>query len=109
MALICWNVAKDTVIQQGALELAQKYIPNPTGEFERIKGSYDMMIELSEKQAEHGDHWKKYAEKQFIEDSLQLIEISLSISNRVAATEIQTNALKVLNNERLKEAIPPAK
>lgn len=108
MALICWNVAKDVIIQQGDIDLAMKYMPNPSGEFKRVKESYEQLLSIAEKQ-EEGKHLKQYAAKRFVEESIQLIDLSLTMSNRTAAIEIQAEALKVLaNNTELKNAVPAA-
>ena len=109
LAKQCWIVAKDAVIKAKRYALASKYIGNPAREFVQIKSMYDLNKKLYDKPM-GGESLKASNENIFVEETLQLIEVALALDNLKAAKEVQEKALAVVDDNRLKDAIPePAK
>ena len=109
LAKQCWRVAKDAVIKAKRFDLARKYIGNPARDFVRIKAMYDLNTKLYDKRNVGGPSFKKYNENHFVEDSVQLIEVAVALDNPKAAKEIQEKALAVVDDHRLRDAIPAPK
>ena len=55
-----------------------------------------------------GASFKAYNENHFVQESLQLIEVALALDDAKSAKEIQQKALAVLDDHRLRDAIPKA-
>jgi tetratricopeptide (TPR) repeat protein len=101
-----WNVAKDAVIDAKRYDLARKYIGNPVREFIRVKAMYDHNTSLYDDPRIGGDRFKAYNENNLVEESLRLIEVSNALGNKKASLEIQAKALAVVEDTRLRDAIP---
>jgi hypothetical protein len=108
-AIKYWNVAKDSVIEAKRFDLAGKYINNPVGDFTKVKAMYDHNVTLYDNPQIGGDHFKAYNENRLVEQSLQLIEVALALDDLQSAKDIQTKALAVVNDNRLRDAIPSDK
>lgn len=104
-----WDMAKDAVIAAKRYDLARKYIGNPVREFTKVKAMYDHNTTLYDDPRMGGDHFKAYNENNLVEESLKLIEVALALDDRKAAKEIQTKALSVVEDYRLRDALPDAK
>ncbi len=104
-----WNVAKDAIIAAKRYDIARKYIGNPTREFTKVKAMYDHNTTLYDNPQIGGDHFKAYNENHLVEESLKLIEVALALDDKKAAKEIQTKALAVVDDHRLRDAIPAEK
>ena len=100
-----WNVAKDAIIDAKRYDLARKYIGNPAKEFTRVKAMYDHNTSLYDDPRIGGDRFKTYNENNLVEESLRLIEVSIALGDRKAALDIQAQALAVIKDNRLSEAI----
>ena len=106
----CWEMAKDAVIKAKRYDLVRKYIGNPARDFVRIKSMYDLNTKLYDKPNVGRERLKAVSENIFVVESLQLIEVALALDDPKAAKEVQEKALAVLDDHRLKDAIPaPAK
>ena len=101
-----WNVAKDAVIDAKQYDIASKYMDDPATEFIRVKGMYDTNMKLYNHPKIGGDQFKTYNENTFVEESLQLIEVCNALGNSQAALDIQVKALAVVDDARLRDAIP---
>ncbi len=110
LAKQCWNVAKGVVIKAKRYDLARKYITNPARDFILVKASYDRNTAFYDDPTIGGAQFKEYNENHFVEETLQLIEVAVALDNPKAAKEVQEKALAVVDDHRLKDAIPaPAK
>jgi hypothetical protein len=103
-----WNMAKDAVIAAKRYDLAGKYIGSPTKEFTRIKAMYDLNTTYYDKPNFEGAEFKNHNENHFVEESLQLIAIVLARGDPKAAKQVQEKAQAVVDDRRLREAIPAA-
>lgn len=101
-----WNVARDAVIEAKRYDLVRKYIGNPAAEFTRIKAAYDLNTRLYDKPKIGGAQFKAYNENHFVGESLQLITVVLALDSHKAAKEVQEKALAVVDDRRLRDAIP---
>lgn len=109
LASECWDIAKDAVIAAKRYDLARKYIGNPVREFTRVKALYDQNTTLYGDPQIGGAHFKAYNENRLVEESLKLIEVALALGDHDAAKEVQTQALAVLDDYRLRGAVPSAR
>jgi hypothetical protein len=98
----CWVYAKPVILAAKRYELAGKYIGNPVRQFDVVKEMYDMATN----QGIGGATIKALNEDRFVEQCLQLIELSLALDEPKAAKEIQEKALASVDDRRLRKAIP---
>ncbi|MFA5043320.1 MAG: hypothetical protein WC381_07490 [Kiritimatiellia bacterium] len=108
LATQCWDVAKDAVIKAKAYDLARKYIGNPVREFGKVKAMYDMNVAMYGGK-NFGESFKAYNKNHFIEETIRLIDVAVALNDTKAAGEIQERALAVLDDYRLRDAIPAEK
>lgn len=101
----CWIMAKDALYSAKRYDLIRKYLRNPATEFVRIKAMFDMSTSLYDDERFKGSPLKESNEKRFIEESLRLIEITREL-DPVAAQDIQRKALSVIDDVRLRNALP---
>lgn len=101
-----WDLAKDAVIHAKRYDLARKYIGNPVREFIRVKAMYDHKTSLYDDPRIGGNRFKAYNENNLVEESLRLIEVSNALGDKKASLEIQAKALAVVQDARLRDAIP---
>ena len=105
LAAQCWEIAKEAIIKAKAYDLARKYISNPVREFGKVKAKYDQFT------ARYGGKnfgvpFKAWNENNLVEETLRLIELALSLDDAKAAKDIQAEALTLLDDRRLRDAIP---
>lgn len=105
LATQCWDVAKDAVVKAKAYDLARKYIGNPVREFGKVKAMYDMNVAMYGGK-NFGESFKAYNENHFVEETIRLIDVAVALNDTKAAREIQEKALAVLDDYRLRDAIP---
>jgi hypothetical protein len=105
LAKQCWDSAKEVVIKAKAYDLAKKYIGDPMREFAKTKSMYDLNTTMYG-QNNLGDQFKSYNENRFVEEIARLIAVELALDDTKAAREIQEKALAVLDDPRLRDAIP---
>lgn len=103
-----WFAAKDVVIAAKKYDLAKKYMGTLAEAFDRIKENYNLNVKLYDNPQINKDNLKKYNENRLVTESTQLIEVLLALGDAKAAAEIQTNALAIYDDARLRAAIPIA-
>ena len=96
------------IIKAKAYDLVRKYIGNPVREFGTVKETYDRHITMYGKKT-FGERFKAYNENNFVEETIQLIDVAIALDDTKAAKEIQKKALAVVDDYRLRDAIPKAK
>jgi len=106
LAKKCWTVAKQIVIKNKDYDLADKYLGNLLTEFDEIKERYEMMVSRSDKNRPGYSHLKNLNENRFVEQTLLLIETAQALKESDTAKEIKQRALKVLDDRRLRKALP---
>jgi len=101
-----WEMAKEPLFAAKRYDLIAKYIGNPVTQFTKIKAMYDLKTSMYDDDRFKEPHFREYNENSFVEESLRLIEISLQIGNAPAALEVQEKALQVIDDPRLRAALP---
>lgn len=108
LATQCWDMAKKAIIKAKAYDLARKYIGNPTREFGKVKAMYDQNTTMYGGK-NFGEPFKAWNENNLVKETLQLIEVAIALDDSKAAKEIQEKALAIVNDYRLRDAIPAEK
>jgi hypothetical protein len=96
-----WEMAKEPLFAAKRYDLIAKYIGNPVTQVTKVKAIFDMNTSMYEDDRFKDPHFREFNEKNFVEESLRLIEISLQIGNNAAALEIQEKAVAVIDDPRL--------
>jgi hypothetical protein len=104
----CWDMAKDVVIKAKAYDLAKKYIGNPVSEFDKVKEMYEQITGMCGGK-NFGESFKAWNENKLVEKTLGLIELAIALDETRAAREIQEKALVIVDDQRLRDAIPAGK
>ena len=100
-----WVLSKTAIINCKRFDLLKKYKYNPTREFEKVKSEFSRKNSALYQARLNDDFSKEYDRNEFVKDSLELIEIAIALEEQGAAEEIQKQALEIIDDERLKEAI----
>lgn len=108
LAMQCWDVAKEAIVKAKAYDLARKYISNPVREFDKVKAMYDQNTAMYGGE-NFGERFKAFNENHFVEETIRLIDVAVALNDSNAAKEIQLQALAILDDYRLRDAIPSEK
>jgi hypothetical protein len=108
LAAQCWDMAKDAVIKAKAYDLARKYIGNPVHEFDQLKEKYEQVTGMCGGK-NFGESFKAWNDNNLVEKTLGLIEMAVALEETKAAREIQKKALAIVDDHRLRDAIPAEK
>lgn len=107
VAMLCFHVAKNLLAESHDYELCGKYIKDPMDEFRRIKEM--RTLDLNMKFGGDADEQHKiYTENRFIQETSALIEILSGAGRDVEATRVKEQALAVVDNAQIREAIDKA-
>jgi len=102
----CWIASNNPIVRQTVYNLADKYDGTFLNEFATVKETYEFNLQRYGKSSIFGDHFKYYNENRLVEHSLILIETASAMQETQAAKEIQERALELLDDTRLKSALP---
>ena len=108
LAVQCWVSAKKAIINAKAYDLVRKYIGNPAREFSIVKEMYKRTITMSEGR-NFGESFKAAIENNFVEQTILLIDVAVALDDTKAAKEVQKRALAIVDDYRLRDAIPKEK
>ena len=108
LATQCWDMAEEAIIKAKAYDLARKYIGNPVREFGKEKAMYDQNTAMYGGK-NFGESFKAWNENNLVKKALQLIEVAIALNDSKAAKEIQGKALAIVDDYRLRDAIPSEK
>ena len=109
MAEKCWPAVKDQLLAAKKYDLLRNYLVDPVREFYDVKELYIHVTSTINKFKDDEATIKArkiFYDNNFVEGSLKLVNYSLAIGDLKSAKEIQNQALNVLDDERLKHAIP---
>jgi len=106
LAKTCWIIAKQLVIKNKEFDLADKYLGNLLTEFDVIKERYEMLVARSHNSKVGHAHLKSINENRLVEETLLLIETAKALNEVNSAKEIQKRALGLLDDRRLRKALP---
>jgi hypothetical protein len=101
-----WFMVKDAVIGAKQYELAAKYIGDPEMAFLNIRQGYERNVVLYKDPRFGGAHFKAFNEKNLVKESLQLISVLQAVNQRDQAVTVRDSALKLLDDPRLRAAVP---
>ena len=105
----CWIFAKTPLFDEKRFDIIRNYIGSPLREFNFIKERYEYEIGAYKNDKVGLADIKAVCENQFVENNLQLIQYALAVDDLKSAKEIQQKALSILDDYRLREAIPSDK
>ncbi len=106
LAVQCWKYAKDVVIKTRTVDIAKKYLGDPVQEFMKIKAMHDMHAANYGREPFDDEVFKSVNEDSFVERVVRLIGVAALIGESASAREIQEKALAVVDDDRLREALP---
>jgi tetratricopeptide (TPR) repeat protein len=127
----CFWYAEGTLFQKGDYQTCRRYLGEPQAAFERIRQSWQRMKQFEkqndvrrEEQRERFQALAKtnkmfahvpdfpapppFADDNFVRQTRELIEVLIATGGKSAAENIQTEALAVLTDSRLKTAVVDA-
>lgn len=127
----CFFFAEDILMQKGDYETCRQYIGDPQAAFERIRQQWKQMKRFEEQNATRREEEQErlramaktnaifaqvgdfpvpppFADNNFVGQIRQLIEILVATGDESEAEKIQSEALAVLNDPRLKSAVDDA-
>jgi hypothetical protein len=102
----CWPIIKDVALAAKRFDLAREYLENPLAEYARIHGMYLMSISFADKVSGDREVFAKMNEDRFVAQCLELIEVAIALDDEASAREIQAKALTVVDDGRLRAAVP---
>ncbi|MBL0154201.1 MAG: hypothetical protein IPP93_12205 [Chitinophagaceae bacterium] len=100
----CWIFAKESLFETKEFGVIKNYITNPLTEYFAIKKDYKLQISLFDPSKEK-ELYNTFREG-FVLKCLRLIEFAVWINNEKAAKEIQSSAINIINDTRLREILP---
>lgn len=101
-----WEMAKTPLFAAKRYDLIAKYLGSPVKEFIKVKALHDLNTSMYDDERFKDPHFREFNESNFVEESLRLIEIALETGDTAAALEIQEKAVAVIDDARLRTAIP---
>ncbi|MGD9719866.1 MAG: hypothetical protein AB7O59_01460 [Pirellulales bacterium] len=105
LAQQCWNVAKDSVVAAKKFDVVRKYVGDGQAAFAMLKESYAVTMKLASDSSPGNAAVKDWSKKHFVDECVQLIEIERALNDEPAAKKIQEQALAVLDDKRLRDAL----
>jgi tRNA A-37 threonylcarbamoyl transferase component Bud32 len=130
LAQECFGIVEGLLVQQGEYEKCLEYLGDPEAAFERIRQSWQQMKNFEEQSAARWEQTKqfqetsktnplyahlpmrpampKFADKNFVGQARQLIEILVATDHQADAEKIQSEAIAVLDDARLHSAVSDA-
>jgi hypothetical protein len=108
LARRAWNVAEDAVLAARRYDLARPYLTDPVEEFRDLRELYQEMkkVERSVPVPLLARLGRNPIEEDFVVRSVQLIQAALALDQRGGAEQVQREALAVIPDRRLREALP---
>jgi hypothetical protein len=101
----CWYYAKDPLFDAKRYDIISKYISSPLQEFSIVKNSYDRNVKLYNNEKIGRERLKSYNETRFVQQCIQLIQLSLSNNDTNSAREIHQKATLIIENDLLRKAL----
>ncbi len=102
----CWPAARDPLFDAKRFDIINKYISSPLKEYSVVKANYDRNVKLYNNEKIGGEFFKSYNEKRFVQQCIQLIQLSLFNKDQNSAKEIHQKANLIVENDLLRKALP---
>ncbi|HWN95302.1 MAG TPA: hypothetical protein VNT99_09740, partial [Methylomirabilota bacterium] len=105
----CFHVADELLVDKGEYALCVSFIPSFQERFEQICVSREQMLELAGRSPQMNQTpLRKAAERSFIKDTRQVIEILIGVGRKAEAERIHEQAVAILNVPELQSAMTDA-
>jgi hypothetical protein len=107
-----WIYSRDIVFAAKRYDIVSNYIGNPVLEYAVVKEQYERLTGILSKDprlTSSAELIKKSQADRFVAQSTQLIEFALFKNDTKSAKEIQQQALAIVEDYRLRDAIPASK
>lgn len=99
-------VAENLLIRNKQYHICAKYIGDPIIKFEGLRHSRELNLSLAKTNSEMSDaFFLEFADKNYIEGVITLIEVLVAINKRAEAEEVQQRAMSYFTNERIENAL----
>jgi hypothetical protein len=102
-AKLCWYWIKDALFDAKRYDIIKNYIGNPVNEFTLLKSQYDLLNAVQIEPNKKRPELKVFADNNFAEKSLKLIEFSVAVDDLKSAKEIREKAMTVVKDNRLRD------
>ena len=104
----CWVSPIQAIVGQTIYKWTDLYAGTFLSEFDAVKESYEFNKKRYGKTVFFGDYFQRYNENRLVEHCLILMETANAMQETRAAKEIQKRALELLDDSRLRSALPEA-
>lgn len=103
-----YDLADEAIVAAGEYRLARKHLGDPLEKLEKAKDNFKRGIAFS-KRSSAGEASRTAFENIFTERTLRIITILKNSGELSVAKTVQSEALKLLDNPELREALPADK
>ncbi len=100
-----YEIAEKSLIAAGEYPLARKYLGDPQGRFTTATNNFERGLVFAAKHSQNGDMARKATEEIFSELVVRLVTVLARTGDSPGAHGIQTEALRLLDNEAIKNAL----
>jgi hypothetical protein len=110
-AKLLWIYSRDIVFAAKRYDIVSNYVGNPVREYSVLKEQYERLTEMSKdpRFVSSAERLKKVQADRLVEQSVQLIHFALFMNDIKSAKEIQQQAIAIVDDSRLRDAIPAEK
>lgn len=105
-ALTLYDIAVTALVKEKEFELARKYLGDPSKCLAAARRNFEAGMEWA-KTSNHADITIEAFETIFTDDVIRIITILNENGDNKVAKDIQTNALKTLDNDKIRNALQP--
>lgn len=99
-----YDFAEESLLEAHEYELAKKYLGDANGRLKEAEQNFAEGMQITKK-IDHGDAPRRAMESIFTSKVVRLITILKETGNDDGAKSIQTEALKILDNDEIKNAL----
>jgi tetratricopeptide (TPR) repeat protein len=100
-----YEVAEKSLIAAAEYRLARRYLGDAQERFAWAKQCYQRGLAYAAKNSEHADMARKASQENFAERVVRLITVLTQTGDQAQAREIQAEALRLCDSERIKNAL----
>jgi hypothetical protein len=109
LARQCYRSAEELLVEAGDYALCASFVPNFQKRFETIRAARERMLELADRSpAVNQTLLGEQAERTFVKETRQLVEILVGTGRKLDAEKIRDSAVAVLDVPELKSAVTDA-
>ncbi len=105
IAFKCWFFARDLLFAERRYDIIRHYITDPLKEYENVKSSFVHDTAMLSQIPNRTVYLDAFYHNRFIENTLQLIVLSLDNKDEKTAIAIREMAILVIDDKRIREAV----